>query len=56
MFTLEDKKVLGALDVVVSLKETDQAIRVYEERIICPCDHKLSCDFRDHRHLSLSVC
>lgn len=29
-----NKKVLGALDVVVSLKETDEAIRVYEKRII----------------------
>ena len=29
-----NKKVLGALDVVVSLKETDEGIRVYEERII----------------------
>ncbi|MCE5336097.1 MAG: PAS domain S-box protein [Desulfobacteraceae bacterium] len=29
-----DKTVLGALDVVVSLKETDRAIRTYEERII----------------------
>ena len=29
----ENKKVLGALDVVVSLKETDEAIRVYERRI-----------------------
>ncbi len=30
----QNKKVLGALDVVVSLKETDHAIKVYEERII----------------------
>jgi PAS domain S-box-containing protein len=30
----ENKKVLGALDVVVSLKDTDEGIRVYEERII----------------------
>ncbi len=29
-----NKKVLGALDVVVSLKATDKAIRVYEKRII----------------------
>jgi len=29
----ENKKVLGALDVVVSLKDTDKAISVYEERI-----------------------
>ncbi|MGA2400263.1 MAG: PAS domain S-box protein [Syntrophobacteraceae bacterium] len=30
----QNKKVLGALDVVVSLKETDEGIRVYEKRII----------------------
>ena len=29
-----NKKVLGAVDVVVSLKETDKGIKVYEERII----------------------
>jgi histidine kinase len=29
-----DKKVLGALDVVVSLKQTDSGIKSYEERII----------------------
>lgn len=29
-----NKRVLGALDVVVSLKETDQAIKAYEKRII----------------------
>jgi len=29
-----NKKVLGALDVVVSLKETDEGIKLYEERII----------------------
>jgi histidine kinase len=30
----QDKKVLGALDVVVSLKETDKGIKAYGERII----------------------
>ncbi len=30
----QNKKVLGALDVVVSLKDTDQAIGTYEKRII----------------------
>ncbi|MFZ2448037.1 MAG: PAS domain S-box protein [Syntrophobacteraceae bacterium] len=30
----QDKKVLGAIDVVVSLKETDKGIKAYETRII----------------------
>jgi histidine kinase len=33
-FHPQDKTVLGALDVVVSLKNTDRAIQVYERRII----------------------